>query len=379
MEMPFVFGKVATGENFTDRREETKRLLQNFQGLVNTTIISPRRWGKSSLVARVAELIQKQDKSLKVCAIDLFNVRTEEEFYTTLANSVLKAVSTKWEELVADAKHFLGRLVPRISFSTGQDAKVSFGINWEELQQNPDDVLDLAEALAEAKGIRIMVCVDEFQNVAYFSDALAFQKKLRAHWQHHSRVGYCLYGSKRHMLLEVFADPSMPFYKFGDLLFLQKIAKEEWIPFIQRRFEETGKAIGTEEAGHLVDLADNHPYYVQQLAQQVWLRTSGKADLPLVEAAYNGLIDQLSLLFLNLIETFSNAQIAFLHALIAGEKQLSSKRVLQKYAIGTSGNAVRIRQNLIEREILDSKEDTVVFQDPLFEGWLRKCYFKCEK
>ena len=377
MEMPFVFGKVATGENFTDRREETKRLLQNFQGLVNTTIISPRRWGKSSLVAWVAELIQKQDKSLKVCAIDLFNVRTEEEFYTTLANSVLKAVSTKWEELVADAKHFLGRLVPRISFSTGQDAKVSFGINWEELQQNPDDVLDLAEALAEAKGIRIMVCVDEFQNVAYFSDALAFQKKLRAHWQHHSRVGYCLYGSKRHMLLEVFADPSMPFYKFGDLLFLQKIAKVEWIPFIQRRFEDTGKTIDTAEAGRLVDLVDNHPYYVQQLAQQVWLRTSQKADLNLVEAAYNGLIDQLSLLFLNLMETFSNAQIAFLHALIAGEKQLSSKRVLQKYTIGTSGNVVRIRQNLIEREILDTKEDALVFQDPLFEGWLRKCYFKC--
>ena len=122
---------------------------------------------------------------------------------------------------------------------------------------------------------------------------------------------------------------------------------------------------------------DNHPYYVQQLAQQVWLRTSQKADLNLVEAAYNGLIDQLSLLFLNLMETFSNAQIAFLHALIAGEKQLSSKRVLQKYTIGTSGNVVRIRQNLIEREILDTKEDALVFQDPLFEGWLRKCYFKC--
>lgn len=83
------------------------------------------------------------------------------------------------------------------------------------------------------------------------------------------------------------------------------------------------------------------------------------------------------LLFLNLMETFSNAQIAFLHALIASEKQLSSKRVLQKYTIGTSGNVVRIRQNLIEREILDTKEDALVFQDPLFEGWLRKCYFKC--
>ena len=170
MEMPFVFGKVATGENFTDRSEETERLLQNFQGLVNTTIISPRRWGKSSLVARVAELIQKQEKSLKICMIDLFNVRTEEEFYTLLANSILKAVSTKWEEIVADAKHFLGRLVPRISFSTGQDAEVSFGVSWEELQRNPDEVLDLAEALAEAKGIRVMVCVDEFQNVAYFDE-----------------------------------------------------------------------------------------------------------------------------------------------------------------------------------------------------------------
>ena len=49
METPFIFGKIATEKNFTDREMETANLVQNFTSLINTIIISPRRWGKSSL------------------------------------------------------------------------------------------------------------------------------------------------------------------------------------------------------------------------------------------------------------------------------------------------------------------------------------------
>lgn len=376
METPFVFGKIVTDQNFTDRREETDRLVQNFRSLTNTVIISPRRWGKSSLVVHAAEKVRQSEKELKICMLDLFNVREEEEFYTLLAKEVLKAVSSRWEEMVADAKMFLARLIPRISFTADVESELSFGVGWEELKRNPDDILDLAETLALSKNIHLCICIDEFQNVANFDNALAFQKKLRAHWQRHTRVVYCLFGSKRHMLMDVFANVSMPFYKFGDLMFLQKIEPEEWVPFIREKFLATGKKIEREEIELLVRLVDDHPYYVQQLAQQVWLRTEKMVVIPIVMEAYNGLIDQLSLLFLNGMEMFSNAQLGFLKALIAGEKQLSSKQTLKAYRIGTSGNVTRIKQALVEREIIDVNGNEITFQDPLFEAWLRRDWFK---
>lgn len=234
----------------------------------------------------------------------------------------------------------------------------------------------MAEALAVSKNIRLIICIDEFQNVANFGDSLAFQKKLRAHWQRHTHVAYCLFGSKRHMLMDVFANVSMPFYKFGDLMFLQKIETEEWVPFIRQKFQTTNKVIERDEIQLLVELVDRHPYYVQQLAQQVWLRTEKLVVPSVVKEAYNGLIDQLSLLFLNSMETFSNAQLGFLKALIAGEKQLSSKQTLQAYRIGTSGNVVRIKQALMEREVIDVRGNEITFQDPLFEAWLKRDWFK---
>lgn len=79
METPFIFGKIATEKNFTDREKETADLVQNFTSLINTIIISPRRWGKSSLVNKAAKLAMAQDSNLRICHVDLFNVRSEEQ------------------------------------------------------------------------------------------------------------------------------------------------------------------------------------------------------------------------------------------------------------------------------------------------------------
>lgn len=376
MKTPFIFGKLAKDDNFTDRTNETARLVTNFKALINTILISPRRWGKSSLVHKAADIAEKEDSGLRICMVDLFNVRTEEQFYMTLAQSIIASTATKWEEALANATRFLSRFVPKVSLAGEPMSEITVDLNMEELRRSPDEILDLAEKIAGEKRIRIMVCVDEFQNIANFNDSLAFQRKLRAHWQQHQNVSYCLYGSKRHMMLEVFTDYSMPFYKFGDMLFLDKIKTPEWVDFISRRFKETGKYIDEDACKEIISLTDNHPYYVQQLSQQVWLRTEGMATLETVREAHSDIVAQLSLMFDNVTQTLTNGQICLLKAMSAGEKNISSKAVMDKYHLSSPTMISRARKALVERDILDYISGVYTYQDPIYAYWLKKEYFR---
>lgn len=375
METPFVFGKIATEKNFTDREKETAHLVSNFGSLINTIIISPRRWGKSSLVHKAATLAREQNKDLRVCTLDLFNVRNEEHFYTLLAQTVIKATSSRWEEEVENTKKFFSRIIPRLVIGSDPSNEVSLDFDWKEVQRNPDEILDLAENIAADKGLRIVICIDEFQNIAEFDNPDYFQKRLRSHWQKHQHVAYCLYGSKRHMMLDVFTDSSRPFYKFGDLIFLNKIETPHLIDFIRERFSDTGKEIDDETCRLLIQLADNHPYYVQQLAQLSWLRTMKKCTKDIVEEAHHSLVEQLSLLFVTITETLTTQQLNYLKALTAGEKAISSTEVMYRYRISSPTAVARSRKTLIEKDILDNTAGAISFQDPIYAYWLKHTYF----
>ncbi|MDT3357438.1 MAG: ATPase [Bacteroidota bacterium] len=376
MDTPFIFGRIATGDNFTDREQEVVHLVNNFKSRINTIIISPRRWGKSSLVHKAATIAQDEDSNLRVCTIDLFNVKTEEQFYTSFAESIIKATSSKWDEAVENAKKFFSHLVPKIVIGADPMNEVSFDFDWDEVKNNPDEILDLPERMAVAKGIKLMVCIDEFQNIAEFDDPLFFQRRLRAHWQRHQNVGYCLYGSKRHMMLEVFTDSSMPFYKFGDLFFLDKIDTVHLRSFIKERFFSTGKEITDEASDLIITLADNHPYYTQQLSQLCWLRTDTSCSEDIVRQAHESLVEQLSLLFVNIVESFKFQQIAYLNAFVAGEKSITNTDVMNKYRISSATAASRSLKSLVKKDILDLKGNQVCFQDPIFAYWLKHYYFK---
>ena len=375
MKTPFIYGKLAIGENFTNRKEELRKLKQNFLSGTNTILISPRRWGKSSLVLKATNEVIQLDRSKKVILIDLFNIRNEEEFYRVLAEHIMSAISGKLEDVIANVKRFLKQWIPKISLSPGSQQEFSLSFDWQELKKQPEEILNLAETMAIAKGLNIIVCFDEFQNIAYFEDPLAFQKKLRASWQQHQHVTYCLYGSKRHLLREVFASPSMPFYKFGDLMFLTKISIEYWETFIINRFEETNKEITGKQAGKIATLVDFHPYYVQQLAQACWLRTAKNVSDPIIDEAIETLVLQLSMLFQNITETLSNSQINFMNALLDGVSQISSKQNIEKYNLGTSANIVKIKKALIKKEILDDHLGELKFLDPVYARWLKIYYF----
>ncbi len=376
METPFVFGRMTRNIDFTDRAEETARLITNFNSRINSILISPRRWGKSSLVAKASEMAMANNPMLRVCFIDLYNVRSEEEFYQLLAQEVIRSTSTKFEEMMDSTKKFLGQLFPKLSFSPEPNNEFSLGFDWNEVKKNPNDILKLAENIALEKNMQIVICIDEFQNISEFENPLAFQKKLRSHWQQHQKTTYCLYGSKRHMLLDVFTSSSMPFYKFGDIMFLQKIKEEDWVTFLTKRFLDTKKKISDKNALLITQLAKSHSYYVQQLAQQAWLRTKTTCNEVIVLQSFENLTLQMSLLFQTLTDELSKYQINFLKALVSNETKFSSKEIMDKYRLGSSSNIQKIKKALENKEIIDCMGDQIEMLDPIYEHWLKKYYFK---
>ena len=114
MEKLFVFGKTVSGDTFTDREKETTKLVSNFTYGVNTFIVSPRRWGKTSLVKKVKGITENQ--SFKVVYLDVQRCRSKEEFCERFASAVLTQTSNKMEEWMENAKNFLNR------FSIGVNA-----------------------------------------------------------------------------------------------------------------------------------------------------------------------------------------------------------------------------------------------------------------
>lgn len=375
METPFVFGKIASDVDFTDRTFETQHLLNNFNGLVNTVLISPRRWGKSSLVSKVAGLYSQDSKQNVVVFLDLFNCRSESRFYQEFAKAVISATNSAFNDFVDSAIKYISRFAP--SFSASDPAgtyELSFGIDVRDRNLSYDEILDLPQRIAADKGLKLIVCIDEFQTIKEYDDALDFQRTLRAHWQKHTDVAYCLYGSKRNMMIDLFSDPKNPFYKFGDMIFLQKIVREEWVPFIVRRFRDTGKQINNDIAAYIADRVENHPYYVQQLSQLVWFRTSGQCSKEIVDAAFEGLEAQLGLVFSLILDNLAPSQIGFLQAVANGETSFTAQEVLTRYRLGSSANVKNIKNALEKKELIDILPNSITLQDPVFKHWLLTKY-----
>lgn len=377
METPFVFGKIASNQDFTDRVVETQHLLDNFRGLVNTVLISPRRWGKSSLVAKASEIYaQESDKNI-VVHIDLFNCRTVDKFYETFAKELISATNTAFEEFVSSSLKYLSRFAPNFQASDPAGSfELSFGIDIRDKKISFDEILDLPQTIAREKGKHIIVCIDEFQTIKDYDDSFAFQCSLRAHWQKHQDVAYCLFGSKRNMMIDLFADSQNPFYKFGDLIFLQKIASEDWVKFIIERFEETGKYISEEVAFKIAQMVECHPYYVQQLSQLSWFRTHLECTEDIVKEAFSSLCAQLSLVFSHIIDGLTPSQIGFLQAVADGVSSFTSQAVLAKYRLGSSANVKNIKQALEKKELIDIQPGRIEIQDPVLKFWMLREYRK---
>jgi len=372
---PFIFGNTVSENSFTNREAEVVKLQSNLLNGINTMIISPRRWGKSSLVEKVIIDINKKEKKTKTVNIDLFSFSSQEEFLEGFAKEVIKASTPKWQEWLSSGKELFKKLIPKINIGLDPATDFSISFDWAELKKHSDEILNLPEVIAKEKGIKMIICVDEFQNLATFPEFEGFEKKMRSVWQRQKNVTYCLYGSKRHMMTEIFNNPSKPFYRFGDIMILPKIATVKWTAFICASFKESGKQINESVAVLIPELMKNHSWYVQQLAHYTWNLTENQSTLQEVEAALMELIQANTPLYQKEIESLSTSQLNLLKAVVKGEYQFNSVAVMSIYKMGTSRNVSRIKSVLINNDIIQEVDGKFEFLDPAFEIWFKKQFF----
>jgi uncharacterized protein len=376
MNRPFNYGKLAEDDYFTNRTKEMKWLEMQINAGINCILVSPRRWGKSSLLLHTTNAMKKKNKKIIFCFLDLYNIRTEKEFLELFSSAVIKAASNSFEDAVRNVKSIFKQLIPSVALSPDPTAEIELSFNWKDLKKNISEVLDLPEKIAKQKNVQVVVCVDEFQNISFMEDGVAFQKKLRAHWQKHQKANYVLYGSRRHLMMDFFTKNTMPFYRFGEILFLEKIEENHWVPYITGRFEATNKKIPVLLATKIARQMNNHPYYVQQLSQVVWQQTTKTATEINFFEAIEELLDQYTILYQKEVDMLTNYQLNFLKALCNNETSFGSMAVLQDYNLGTSANITRIKAALQNHEIIDVLGKQITLNDPLFEIWLKKRYFK---
>ena len=374
MENPFVFGKAVEGVYFTDRTEDAKRLSANLTHGINTVLISPRRWGKTSLVKKV--MGEMDNREIIPVFIDVFQCKSEYEFYHAFATAVVRQTSSKLDEWVETVKMFLANISPKFSFGSDPMNDFTLSFEWSPKDDTELDILQLPEKIAQKKGVRIVVCIDEFQQVADFSDSLKFQKKLRPVWQHQQNVTYCMFGSKKHLMENIFNDKGMPFYKFGDMMFLKKIPTDEWVAFICAKFRETGKVISEEQATRICEATENLSSYVQHLAWVVWYKSDKVVANKDVSDAIDDLLEQNKVFFQREVEQLSEHQLNFLRALANGVTSgFSRKEVIKKYRLESSANIQSVKKALLKKDLIDIDGQELSFNDSLFKLWLKRLQF----
>lgn len=251
---PFKFGTIVEGKFFTDRVAETAQLAQKLDSENHIVLISPRRFGKSSLVQRV---LSQTDRP--ILQLDLQYVLSVEDFAAQLLRVILKRFPM--EKVRHAMSHF--RVIPTISSNPITGAmEVSF-----HPSANTSVLLEDAMALVDkvtSPDNRLIIVLDEFQEVLKIKKG--FDKQLRSLMQHQKNLNYILLGSQESMMEAIFEKKTSPFYHFGQMIRLSKIPHEDFLAYITERLPNGNAAVAEE----ILEFTHCHPYYTQQLASQVW-------------------------------------------------------------------------------------------------------------
>lgn len=256
---PFKFGTIVEDEFFTDRVNELEQIKQMLDSENHLVLISPRRFGKSSLVAKALQQIGRPS-----ITIDFMKVLNVED----LAAQVLRQVFRlhKFEKVKHFMKHF--RVVPTLSYNPMTDGMdVSFVPSVGKSSAMLEDSLELLEKVSSAEN-RLIVVFDEFQEVNSIDKTLA--KQLRAIMQRQKGLNYIFMGSQESMMEEIFEKKKSPFFHFGERMNLKKIPYDDFYRYVESRLPKmpaSQKASITEE---ILKFTDVHPYYTQQLAAAVY-------------------------------------------------------------------------------------------------------------
>lgn len=367
----FTYGKPARGEGFTDRQKETEKLVSNFRYGINTFIVSPRRWGKTSLVMKAME--EAASDRLMTVFVDVFSCKNEEQFCEKFSTAILTQTSGKMEEVMENAKDFLSRISFEIGLSPDRFNPLDIKVGMSGKGLKIEDVLMLPQRVAEKKKVDIVICIDEFQQIGEFSDSLTFQKKLRTAWQHQENVTYCLFGSRKHMMETLFDTQDKPFYKFGDIMYLDCIPVSYWTDFIRNKYASEGKIISEDLCRKICESVQFNSSYIQQLSWYLFLETEQTADEQGLKLALEELLAQNTPLFESRVEPLTAYQLNLLRAVADGVSSgFFTSHIISKYKLGSSANVASLLKTLTARDYIQETDGVVSMTDPVMAIWLKR-------
>jgi hypothetical protein len=274
---PFRFGPLALDEAFTDREDELRELAADIRNGQDVVVIAPRRYGKSSLMWRVAQDLVRD--GVLVAQVDLMRAPTRERLADKLANAIYEEIATPLLRARDRLKVFTSlRIVPVATVNPETGALLftfSGRSSGPDLDATLEALLALPARLAAERKRRVALVLDEFQEVAAIDPGL--MKLMRSVFQEQPEVAHVYLGSKRHMMARIFDDENEPFWRSAKQLQLGPIAPELFADYATLRFRQTGKALGHAAAAGALRITGGHPYATQELLYFLWEATAPRA------------------------------------------------------------------------------------------------------
>jgi hypothetical protein len=376
---PFVYGEVVTASAFADRDDERARLAHDLGEGQKIFLISPRRYGKSSLIRGVM-------KSLAVGGILTVEVTVAASssyvgFLEAYARALLLAADTPAAGLRRWASDLLKGFRPEVRLDAPAPGQPRFAVTFPSVRSPRDaarlasEVFALPARIAESRKQRMAVALDEFQTIAAF-DGGNVEHALRAAVQEQRSVGYVFAGSEP-SLMERMLTPRRPFYKAGPVIRLGKIDERLFADFIEAKFARSGIRAEDGLGAAIVELAGNVPYDVQRLAHEAWddVRAAGRrsASLEDLHLTLSRLLDEQHTVFEEAWQRLTLAQRAVLRATVLEEgRELLSAGVRLRHRLPAASSVQSALAALQKQDIVMKDAGRYVVNDSLYREWMAR-------
>jgi hypothetical protein len=378
---PFRYGDVASGDFFTNREDELRELQSDVRSGQNVLILSPRRFGKTSLV--IEAIRQLRERRVLVAYVDLLRATSKPELASFLATALYTGLESPFEKAMHRIGDFFGDLPlrPKISLSTGPDGSVTpsfeFGVSVtdEDADATLERLFEMPARVATRRKRRVALVIDEFQAILDIDDKLP--QRMRAVFQFQPEVAHVYLGSKQHLLRRVFTDANQPLYNSARIMPLGPIAPERFEPFIRGRFNSTGLEIAGEAIARLLEMTGGHPHDTQKLCYVAWnlAVASGRATHTAdIELALAQVVRTDTARYTELWESLTPIQRRVLEmvARVGSSEDLRSSRARAAYGLKSYATTEYALDALLERSLIDRLEPgRFTVSDVFLSDWLR--------
>ena len=371
---PFIFGEIIDDENFVNRTKELRQLVRDLSDGQKIFLLSPRRFGKSSLVSMA--MLKLKKRHIRTVSLTVSSYSSYAQFLEKFAEKVLRAAGP-WERVKDWATRFGRQVKPDVNYNmTSGEVSLSLG-KGASFDPEPiaPEVFALPEELTKHADFRMAICLDEFQQITQF-DGGTVENVIRNQVQQQRQVGYVFAGSQPSLMQEMLS-ASRPFHKAGPQMFLDKIDAEDWKEFIAAQFRRRGRSIDEAAMELLLSAADLIPYDVQRIAHELWdyaeLQDKKQLAIADVERVINGLVSGQSTYYELLWEQLAPRQRAALQALAArGASEIYSQTLREEFRLGPASTVQKAFQSLDAKDVIGRYKGEYFFLDPLFPRWIAK-------